>query len=81
MTRQNSCLLCSLNQFQFFMALLQFVVSLLYIHHLPLVDTLSLEVDILVGVGWDVVEGFENTLAALLVQGIVVVLVAGLQRL
>ena len=77
----SACLLCSLNQFQFFMALLQFVVSLLYIHHLPLVDTLSLEVDILVGVGWDVVEGFENTLAALLVQGIVVVLVAGLQRL
>ena len=50
------------------MALLEFVVSSLYIHHLPLVDTLSLEVDILVGVGWDMVESFGNTLVVLVVK-------------
>jgi hypothetical protein len=44
------------------------------------VDTLCLEVDIVVGVGWDMVEGFENTLAVPVVWGIVAV-VAGLQRL
>ena len=55
------------------------MLSLPLVDHLPLVDTLCLEVDT-VGVGWDMVEDFGNTLVVLVVWRIVVV-VAGLQRL
>jgi hypothetical protein len=65
-------------------ALLPVVVPFLSVDHWPLVDTLCLEVDTMrvdtVGVGLDMVEGFGNTWAVLVVQGIAVVVV-GLQRL
>ncbi len=54
------------------------MVSLPLVDHLPLVDTLCLEVG-MVGVGLDMVAelGFRNTMVVLVVQGIVVVV--GLQ--
>ena len=48
------------------------VVSFLLVDHLPLVDTLCLEVG-MVGVGSDMVEGFGKTMVVHVVQGIVVV--------
>jgi low affinity Fe/Cu permease len=75
-------------------ALLPVVVAFLSVDHWLLVDTLCLEVDTVrvdtvrvgtVGVGLNMVEGFGNTWAVLVVQGIavvvVVVVVVGLQRL
>ena len=59
------------------------VVSFPLVDHLPLVDTLCLEVGMvgvgldMVGVGLDMVEGFGKTMVDLVVQGIVVVV--GLQ--
>ena len=52
------------------------VVSFPLVDHLPLVDTLCLEVG-MVGVGLDMVEGFGKTMVVHVVQGIVVVV--GLQ--
>jgi hypothetical protein len=74
-------------------AILPVVVPFLSVDHWPLVDTLCLEVDTVrvdtvgvdtvrvdtVEVGLDMVEGFGNTWAVLVVRGIVVVV--GLQRL
>ena len=52
------------------------MVSFPLVDHLPLVDTLCLEVG-MVGVGLDMVEGFGKTMVVHVVQGIVVVV--GLQ--